>query len=99
MTVAMLQSALFAAVAGFLTRPCCVIPAALSLAGVGSAGLSSIVVTHRPLFLATSALSLLLSTWLTFRRTGGTFNKALAVIGSLIVFFITAGYIGVLDVL
>ena len=44
------QSALFAAAAGFLTRPCCFIPAALPLAGVGSAGLSAVFMTHRLIF-------------------------------------------------
>jgi len=93
------QSALFAALAGFLTRPCCVIPAALSLAGVGSAGLSSVFVTHRPLFLFSSAASLGISTWLTFRRSGGSLNRWVTVLGSAVAFLISAGFLGALDVL
>ncbi len=96
--VATLHSAIFAAIAGFLARPCCVIPAALSLAGVGSVGLSNVVVSHRPLFLVSSAASLAVSMWLTFRRSGGAFNRLVAILGSGIVFLVTAGHVGGFDV-
>jgi hypothetical protein len=66
------------AVAGFCTRPCCVIPAAMSLAGVSSAGLAETASTYRPAFLALSTIMLLRALWTTFRREGGLFNKALA---------------------
>jgi hypothetical protein len=92
------QSALFAAVAGFLTRPCCVIPVALSFAGVGSAGLSSVFMTYRPVFFALSAICVGVSTWLTFRRPGGVLTRWFAVLGGAVAFFISAGYTGVLNV-
>jgi len=41
------RSGALGAVAGFLSRPCCVGPAALSLAGVGSAGFAHALVTYR----------------------------------------------------
>jgi hypothetical protein len=94
-----LQSALVAAVAGFLSRPCCVIPAALSIAGVSSAGVATVVMSQRPLFLASSVVCLSVSAWLTFRREGGWFNRTLAVAASVAAFLISAGYMGVLDVL
>jgi hypothetical protein len=93
-----LESAFCAAVAGFLTRPCCVIPAALSLAGVGSASLSTIFMTHRPWFLVASVLSLGVSAWLTLRRAGGLLNRCFTLVGSTVAFLISAGFIGALDV-
>ena len=61
------RSTLAAACSGFLARPCCVVPAALSLAGIGSAGLSAVIVAHRSSFLAASAILLLISTWMNLR--------------------------------
>jgi len=98
LTTSVFQGALFAAVAGFLTRPCCVVPTALSLAGLGSAGLSALLVTYRPLFLGLSGLALVASTWMTFRRTGGLFNRWVAIVSSVIAFFISAGFTGAFDV-
>jgi hypothetical protein len=98
MTAMTIRSALFAAVAGLLTRPCCVIPAALSLAGVSSAGLSSIFMTHRAAFLATSVVCGGVSLWLTFMRGGNAVGKWVTVLASVIAFLISAGTIGVLDV-
>jgi len=66
------------AVAGFLTRPCCVLPAAMSVAGVGSLGLAQTLMTYRRAFIATSTLMLVGALWITYRREGGLFNKALA---------------------
>ena len=74
------------AVAGFFTRPCCVIPAAMSLAGVGSVGLAQAVAAHRFPFLTASALMLTGSMWLTFRRPGGWFIKALSASATLVAF-------------
>lgn len=92
------QSALFAALAGFLTRPCCVIPAALSVAGLGSAGLSAVFVMYRPWFLAASGLALFASVWMTFRRSGGVVNRWVAIGSSIAAFFISAGFTGAFDV-
>lgn len=81
--------------AGILTRPCCVIPAALSLSGVGSAGLVGIFIKGRPLFLVASAGTLGTSMVMNFRREGGWLNKSLAVGASLVAFAMSANWIGV----
>ncbi len=78
---------------GFLTRPCCVVPAVLSLAGAGTAGLSSALVAHRGTFLSASALLLASSTWVNFRRDGGWFNKSVALGASLVGFALAAGWV------
>jgi hypothetical protein len=82
------------AVAGFLTRPCCVIPAAMSVAGVGSAGLAHAAVVYRPALLTVSAVMLASSIWLTFRREGGWLPKALAAGATLAAFALSARFIG-----
>ena len=98
MTITTIRSAFFASVAGLLTRPCCVIPAALSLAGVSSAGLSSIFMTHRPAFVAASVVCGGVSLWVTFTRGGNAVSRWLTVLASVVAFLIAAGTIGVLDV-
>ena len=65
-------------VAGFLTRPCCVVPAAMSLAGLSGVGFAQVVVTYRPAFMSVSIVMLVGALWTTFRRDGGLFNKVLA---------------------
>jgi hypothetical protein len=89
------QSALAAGVAGFLTRPCCIVPAALSLAGVGSARLSSALTIYRTEFLLASAVLLGTSLMVNVRRDGGWFNKVLSVLGNMIAFAMAAGWPGV----
>lgn len=78
------------AIAGFLTRPCCVIPAALSVAGVGSAGLAHAVVTYRPAFLSVGGVMLTVSLWMTFRREGGWFTKILVAGATVVAFALSA---------
>ncbi|MBI3262141.1 MAG: hypothetical protein HYZ58_03205 [Acidobacteria bacterium] len=80
---------------GFLTRPCCVIPALLSLSGVGSAGLGGFFIKGRPLFLVASAGMLGTSMLMNLRREGGWVNKSLAVGASLLAFALSANWIGV----
>ena len=77
------------AVAGFLTRPCCVLPAAVCLAGVSTIGLTHDTVTYRPAFLSVSALVLVAALWTTFRREGGLFNKILATSATLAGFILS----------
>ena len=79
------------AVAGFLTRPCCAIPAAMSMAGIGSAGLAHAASANRPMFLSLSAVMLASSVWLTFRRPGGWFIKTLTACAMLIAFILSMG--------
>jgi hypothetical protein len=71
------------AVAGFLTRPCCVLPAAMSVAGVSSLGLAQIAMTYRPAFIGMSTVMLGAALWITYRREGGLFNKTLTAAATL----------------
>jgi hypothetical protein len=80
--------------AGFLTRPCCVVPAALSLAGVGTAGASSILIAHRTTFMFLSATTMGTSLWMTFTREGGWANKTLALVAAVVAFSLSAGWTG-----
>ena len=77
------------AVAGFLTRPCCVLPAAMSITGVGSAGLAHAAVAYRPVFMSISALMLVAALWITLRREGGFVTKTFAVCATVIGFVIS----------
>jgi hypothetical protein len=86
-----LYSVVIAAAAGFLTRPCCVIPAALSIAGLGSLGVAEAIATYRSAFLSASALMLGCSLWLTFRRPGGWFIKT-ASAGAMLIAFLYVSY-------
>lgn len=81
-------------VAGVLTRPCCVIPAALSVAGISSASVVGAMVG--PVFLAFSAVTVLASLWMTFRREGGWFNRSLSVIAAVVGFVAAIRAVGVL---
>ncbi|MCC7240852.1 MAG: hypothetical protein IT180_02920 [Acidobacteria bacterium] len=76
------RSALVAGLAGFLTRPCCVLPAVLALGGTSSAALTHSVVAHRPLFLAASVVLLAGSLWMNVRWQTRPFNKWLAVVAA-----------------
>ena len=82
------------AVAGFLTRPCCVLPSLLSVVGVGSVGAVNASVQYRGLWLATSAATLLASTVIAFRREGGTAAKIVSIGGCVIAFLWAAGSLG-----
>lgn len=77
------------AVAGFLTRPCCVLAAAMSLAGVSSVGLAQAAATYRPAFMSISAIMLFGALWTAFRRDGGLFNKVVAACATLIGFMLS----------
>lgn len=77
------------AIAGFLTRPCCVVPTAMSLAGVGSVGLAQAAMTYRPAFMSLSTVMLVGALWTTFRREGGLFNKLFAACATLIGFMLS----------
>ena len=74
-----------------MTRPCCVIPAALSFVGAGSASLGASVARYHVLFWFMSASLLPVSFVVNFRRDGGTFNKALTVTASVIAFIMASG--------
>lgn len=76
------RSALVAGLAGFLTRPCCVLPAVLALSGTSSAALTHSVVAHRPVFLAASVMLLAGSVWMNLRWQTRPLNKWLAVVAA-----------------
>jgi hypothetical protein len=80
-----------AAVAGFLTRPCCVLPTVMSVAGMGSAGLAHVIVVYRSAFLVASVLMLACSLWLTFRRQGGWLIKSVSAGATLVAFYLSRG--------
>lgn len=91
-----LQSGVMAACAGFLTRPCCFVPATLSLAGIGTAGLSSMLIAHRNVLIFVSAVLMGTSMWMNLRGEGGWLNKALALMATAVAFSLSAGWMGVL---
>jgi hypothetical protein len=83
------------AVAGFLTRPCCVVPTAMSLAGVSGAALAQQAATYRPALMSASMVILAVTLWTTFRREGGLFNKVLAASATMIGFVLSLRLLGV----
>lgn len=86
----MILSGVVGAIAGFLTRPFCVIPVAMSVAGLGNAGLAQAAVAYRPGFLAASIVMLSASLWITVRREGGGwFTKIVAACAILVGFVIS----------
>ncbi len=91
-----LSSSCGGVVAGFLTRPCCVIPAALSVAGISSASVVDAMVAYRPVFLAVSAATVLTSLCMTFQREGGWFNRSLSVVAAVVGFMVAIRAVGVL---
>ena len=74
---AMLHGTTAGAVVGFMLRPCCVGPALLSVLGVGGSSVAMFAASHRMPLLMVSAMMLVVSVLLNFRRSGGAFNKAL----------------------
>ena len=94
--IAFVRYGLMGAVAGFLTRPCCVGPLLLSLAGVSSAGFATSIEAYRPALLLASAAMVLASLWFTLRREGGWFNRTLATGATVVAFFLSIRFLGVL---
>lgn len=84
------RSALVAGLAGFLTRPCCVLPAVLALGGTTSAALTQRVAAHRPIFLAASIVLLAGSFWMNVRWQTRPLNKWLAAVAAAASFAVAA---------
>lgn len=76
-------------------RPCCVVPAAMSVVGVSGLGLAQAAVAYRPALMFVSVIMLGGALWTTFRREGGSFNKALAAAATVIGFMLSLGLVGV----
>ena len=81
--------------AGVLTRPCCVLPIALSTFGLSSAVVSSFVASYRPMFLLASLTLLAGSVAFTLSREGGTVAKAITVTMSIAGFVVSRAWTGV----
>jgi hypothetical protein len=79
-----------------MLRPCCAGPALLSVLGVGGSSVTMFFASHRMLLLVLSTMMLLASACINFRRSGGTFNKALALAATCAAFVIAAKTAGVL---
>lgn len=90
---AALRSGVLGAGAGFLSRPCCALPAAMSLAGVSSAGVAQAVMPFRPWLLTTGAVMLLAALWSAFRNDSAVFTKVFSAAAAV------AGFIWSLRVL
>jgi hypothetical protein len=82
--------------AGFLSRPCCVVPMVLSLTGIGGAAFASVAVVWRPVWLALSAATVVASVWLTFRRECRWFNRCLSIAAAVFGFVAASRFLGVL---
>ena len=85
-TCGIVVSSAAGAAAGFLTRPCCVGPAVLSVLGVSSVGLAEMFAAHRPMLIAFGAVMLTSTLWINMRRDGGWFNKSIAAAATAIGF-------------
>lgn len=85
-TSGVVVSSALGAAAGFLTRPCCVGPAILSVLGVSSVGLADTFAAHRPALTAVGAVMLAATLWINLRRDGGWLNKSIAVAATAIGF-------------
>ena len=92
---AAIAASIVGAAAGFVTRPCCIGPALVSMAGVSSAGLAVKIANYHTLFASLGAVMLTASMWMTFRREGGWFNKVLAASTTIIGFTWATGRMGV----
>ncbi len=75
-----------ASLSGVLTRPCCVLPVALSTFGLSSAVIGQSIADHRPMLLTASVTLLGASVIITMRREGGTAAKVITVSMSIIAF-------------
>ena len=93
--LAIAGSIVAASLSGVLTRPCCVLPVALSAFGLSSAIIGQFVADHRPMLLTASATMLGASVIITMRREGGTASKMITVSMSIIAFVVARLWTGV----
>lgn len=83
-------ASVIAAGAGFLTRPCCLGPALLSITGGSAAGLSQVLANHHTAFAALSGVLLTASVWINIRWQAQTWNKWVAALSALAAFGLVA---------
>ena len=91
----MVGSVLAASASGVLSRPCCVLPVALSTFGLSSAVVGHFVVAHRPWLLTGSVALLSASVFMTLRRDGGTASKVITLSMSAAAFIVSQVWTGV----
>ncbi|MGE3843579.1 MAG: hypothetical protein AB7I50_18570 [Vicinamibacterales bacterium] len=84
--------AAMAAGAGFLTRPCCVLPALLAFGGTGSAAMSQTLAAQRPAFLIVSAGLAGVSIWLNLRLRARPLNKWITAVAAVASFALASGF-------
>ncbi len=84
------------AVAGFCTRPCCAIPAAMSVFGLSGVAFAQTAVAYRPAFLSVSGLMLAATLCVTLRREGGVLNRAFAITATFAGFVLSLRILGVM---
>ena len=92
--VGVVRGSVLGMVSGFLTRPCCALPAALSLGGGGSAGLAEALAQYRLVFLSASVLLVGLSLWINIRLQTRPLNRWLAALSTLLAFGVATGLLG-----
>lgn len=88
-------SVVAASLSGVLTRPCCVLPVALSTFGLSSAIIGQFVADHGSMLLTASVTMLGASVVITMRREGGTASKVITVSMSIIAFVVARLWTGV----
>ena len=93
--IAVVGSVLAASASGVLTRPCCILPVALSTFGLSSAVVGQFVSTYRPQLLSASVSLLGASVFMTMRREGGTPSKVITVSMSAVAFVVSQMWAGV----
>ena len=93
--IAVVGSILAASASGVLTRPCCVLPVALSTFGLSSAVVGRFVAAYRPLLLTASVTLFGASVFMTLRRDGGTASKVIALTMSAAAFIVSQMWTGV----
>ena len=79
-----------AAGAGFLTRPCCLGPALLSLSGGSAASLGHAFASHHTEFAVLSGTLLIGSLWMNVRLQAQSWNKWLASVATIGAFILVA---------
>lgn len=94
--IAVVSSVVAASMSGALTRPCCVLPVALSTFGLSSAVVGQFAATYRPVLLTASLTLLAASLVVTLRREGGTASKVIAVAMSVVAFVVIQAWSGAL---
>jgi pimeloyl-ACP methyl ester carboxylesterase len=84
--------AALAAGAGFLTRPCCVLPALLAFGGTGSAAMAQTLAAQRPALLVVSAGLVGASIWMNVRLRARPLNKWLTAVAAVASFALASGF-------